>query len=211
MTAPPVCFNTVWVGGLMALGRDGALMYAAANGCFNRTTNTFLFAIPGKNQIRPCYVFVQWFFLLLLLFLIVCPVKEVSLVIFPPLMFCLGFVEVGYGYLRFHSQPLAFLYSEHLSAVSSFSFVSRRHLRVKSRILLWVQMFPCHPVWSPLKIDGRIFIAWIFSNLLRLLLYGNTIGAFHLLHFTVIYFICNLSAVVRVCWVYFPVPPHSSC
>lgn len=62
MTAPRVCFNTVWVGGLMALGRDGALIYAAVNGCFNRTTNTFLFAIPGKNQIRPCYVFIQCFF-----------------------------------------------------------------------------------------------------------------------------------------------------
>lgn len=47
---------------LMALGRDGALMYAAVNGCFNGTTNTFLFAIPGKNQIRPCYVFIQRFF-----------------------------------------------------------------------------------------------------------------------------------------------------
>lgn len=59
MTAWRVCFNTVWVGGLMALGRDGALMYAAVNGCFNRTTNTFLFAIPRKDQIRLRYVFIQ--------------------------------------------------------------------------------------------------------------------------------------------------------
>lgn len=56
-----VCFNTLWVGGLMQQGRDGTLMYVASNGCFCRTTNTFLNTSPGKSQIRPCCIFTQWF------------------------------------------------------------------------------------------------------------------------------------------------------
>lgn len=40
------CFSTVRVGGLTRMGRDGTLMYRAVNGCFGRTTNTFLFTIP---------------------------------------------------------------------------------------------------------------------------------------------------------------------
>lgn len=54
-----VGFSTVWVGGLMQQGRDGTLMYVAANGCFCRTTNTFLNTSPGKYQIRPCCIFTQ--------------------------------------------------------------------------------------------------------------------------------------------------------
>lgn len=39
-------FSTVWVGGLTRMGRDGTLLCWAVNGCFGRTTNTFLFTIP---------------------------------------------------------------------------------------------------------------------------------------------------------------------
>lgn len=103
-----------------------------------------------KNQIRPCYVFIQCFFQ------IVCLVKGVSPVISH--QWCFVSIIQGGCYLKFH----VFSYLKNTYTAPHYKGI---------RTLLWVRMFPCQPVWCPPTVDYCIFTSWIFRTFTDFLLW----------------------------------------